>query len=171
VPPLSVQRCSVAKNGGSLHFDDLDRQIVAELVRDARQSYAAIGERVGLSASAVKRRTDRLSRDGALVGFTAVVNPEMAGRTEAFVELYCGVPLAPEVIARVLDRHPQVIAAYIVSGEPDALVHLRTGDVAELDDVLEQIRADLRAERTRSSVVLAQLLQRSPALSEERPSP
>ena len=168
MPPLSAQRCSVAKNGGSLQFDDLDRQIVAELVRDARQSYAAIGERVGLSASAVKRRTDRLSRDGALVGFTAVVNPGMAGRTEAFVELYCGVPLAPEVIAQVLDRHPQVIAAYIVSGEPDALVHLRTADVAELDDVLEQIRADLRAERTRSSVVLAQLLQRSPRLPEER---
>ena len=60
-----------------------------------------------------------------------------------------------------------MIAAYIVSGEPDALVHLRTGDVAELEDVLEQIRTDLRAERTRSSVVLAQLFQRSPRLSKE----
>src|SRR5207247_52113 len=164
VPPPRLQRRSVAKNGGSLQIDDLDRQIVAELVRDARQSYTAIGERVGLSASAVKRRTDRLCRDGAVVGFSAVVNPEMAGRTEAFVELYCGVPLSAEAITQVLDRHPQVIAAYIVSGEPDALVHLRTGDVAELEDVLEQIRTDLRAERTRSSVVLAQLFQRSPRL-------
>jgi DNA-binding Lrp family transcriptional regulator len=145
-----------------LQIDDLDRRIVAELVRDARQSYAAIGERVGLSASAVKRRTDRLCRDGTVVGFSAVLNPEAAGETEAFVELYCQDPIAPDVITRVLERHPQVIAAYIVSGEPDALVHVRTGTVAELDDVLEQIRADLRAERTRSSIVLAQLLHRSP---------
>jgi DNA-binding Lrp family transcriptional regulator len=147
-----------------LQIDDLDRQIVAELVRNARQSYAAIGERIGLSASAVKRRTDRLCRDGEIVGFSAVLNPEAAGDTEAFVELYCHDPIAPESIARVLDRHPQVMAAYIVSGEPDALIHLRTGTVAELDEVLEQLRADLRAERTRSSIVLAQLLQRSPSL-------
>jgi DNA-binding Lrp family transcriptional regulator len=71
----------------------------------------------------------------------------------------------------VLDRHPQVIAAYIVSGEPDALVHLRTRNVAELDDVLEQIRTDLRAERTRSSVVLAQLLNRPPSFSTDLHSP
>jgi DNA-binding Lrp family transcriptional regulator len=153
-----------------LQIDDLDRQIVAELVRDARQSYAAIGEQVGLSASAVKRRTDRLCRDGAVIGFSAVLNPEAAGTTEAFVELYCQDPIAPENITRVLDRHPQVIAAYIVSGEPDALVHLRTRTVAELDDVLEQIRADLRAERSRSSIVLAQLLHRPPSLSPDHSS-
>jgi DNA-binding Lrp family transcriptional regulator len=154
-----------------LQIDELDRQIVAELVRDARQSYAAIGELVGLSASAVKRRTDRLCRDGVVVGFSAVLNPEVAGSTEAFVELYCREPLAPEAIGQVLDRHPQVIAAYIVSGEPDALVHLRTGTVAELDAVLEQIRAELRADRTRSSFVLAPLLHRLPLPSNQQPPP
>jgi DNA-binding Lrp family transcriptional regulator len=148
-----------------LHLDDLDRPIVAELVRDARQSYAAIGARVGLSASAVKRRVDRLRRDGLIVGFSALLNPEVAGTTEAFVELYCQGATAPERIARTLEQHPQVIAAYTVSGEPDALVHLRTGDIAELDDVLEQIRDDLRAERTRSSIVLAQLFERPPPIS------
>jgi DNA-binding Lrp family transcriptional regulator len=154
-----------------LQIGDLDRRIVAELVRDARQSYAAIGQRVGLSASAVKRRMDRLRRDGAIVGFSAVLNPEVAGATEAFVELYCGTSIAPDVIARVLDQHPQVVAAYIVSGEPDALVHLRTRNVAELDDVLEQIRSDLPAERTQSSIVLAQLLSRPPSIAGDSQSP
>ena len=154
-----------------MQIDDLDGEIVAELVRDARQSYAVIGERVGLSPSAVKRRTDRLCRDGVIIGFSAVLNPEVAGSTEAFVELYCRDPLPPEVISQALDRHPQVIAAYIVSGEPDALVHLRTATVAELDEVLEQIRDELRAERTRSSVVLAPLLHRPPPLATGRPRP
>jgi DNA-binding Lrp family transcriptional regulator len=171
VQALTVQLGSVAKNGGSLQIDDLDRRIVAELVRDARQSYAAIGERVGLSASAVKRRTDRIRRDGVVVGFSAIVNPELAGETEAFVELYCRGSIAPEIIARVLERHPQVVAAYIVSGEPDALVHLRARNVAELDDVLEQIRTDLPAERTQSSVVLAQLLNRPPSITGDHRSP
>ena len=58
----------------------------------------------------------------------------------------------------------------MVSGEPDALVHLRTGSVAELDEVLERIRVDLRAERTRSSIVLAPLLRRPQSLSSPKSS-
>jgi DNA-binding Lrp family transcriptional regulator len=143
-----------------LRIDDLDRAIVDELVRDARQSYAAIGERVGLSAPAVKRRVDRLRHEGVIVGFSATVNREVAGATEAFVELYCRSGTPPEQIARTLERHPHVVAAYIVSGEADAIVHVRARDVAELDDVLERIRDELHAERTRSSIVLAQLFER-----------
>ena len=41
-------------------FDELDERIVAVLVGDARASYADIGATVGLSASAVKRRVDRM---------------------------------------------------------------------------------------------------------------
>ncbi len=161
-PP--ARRLFVARNGDSLRIDDLDRGIVAELVRDARQSYATIGASVGLSPSAVKRRVDRLRRAGVITGFSAIVDPELAGATEAFVELYCHAA-QPERIARTLERYPQVIAAYTVSGEPDALVHLRTADVAELDDVLERIRDELHAERTRSSIVLAQLFERVPPIA------
>jgi predicted ArsR family transcriptional regulator len=45
--------------------DELDRQIVAALVADARATYADVGARVGLSAPAVKRRVDRLRASGA----------------------------------------------------------------------------------------------------------
>jgi DNA-binding Lrp family transcriptional regulator len=145
-----------------LQIDDLDRRIVAELVRDARQSYADIGARVALSAPAVKRRVDRLRRDGVVLGYSAILSPELAGNTEAFVELYCREPTSPDRITRVLDKYPQVVAAYVVTGEPDALVHVRAADVAELDGVIEHIRDELRLERTRSSVVLAKLVDRAP---------
>jgi DNA-binding Lrp family transcriptional regulator len=153
-----------------LQIDDLDRRIIAELLRDARSTYAEIGTRVGLSPSAVKRRIDRLRREGAITGFSAVLRPDVAGDTEAFVELYCRGSVSPDAIAKVLERHAQVIAAYIVSGEPDALVHMRTHSVGELDDVLEQIRAELPAERTQSSVVLAHLVRRPPSIAAEPPT-
>jgi DNA-binding Lrp family transcriptional regulator len=164
VTPPARGRRFVARTESSLRIDDLDREIVAELTRDARRSYATIGDRVGLSAPAVKRRVDRLRREGVIVGFSAVVNPEATGSTEAFVEVYCREPISAQRIAQVTERYPQVVAAYIVSGEPDALVHVRASDVAELDDVLERLRADLHAERTRSSIVLAALLERMPPI-------
>ena len=55
--------------GGTV--DDIDARIVAALIRDARASYVIIGNEVGLSAPAVKRRVDRLRAAGAIAGFSA----------------------------------------------------------------------------------------------------
>ncbi len=69
--------------------DDLDNRILRVLLRSGRSSYTEIGDEVGLSASATKRRVDRLVRDGAIRGFTAVVEPHAMGwEIEAVVQLY-----------------------------------------------------------------------------------
>ena len=47
-------------------MDEIDRQIVALLRSGARTSFQAIGQRVSLSAPAVKRRVDRLEADGVI---------------------------------------------------------------------------------------------------------
>ena len=60
-------------------MDEIDHQILQLLLRDGRCSYAAIGGVVGLSVSAAKRRVERLVRDGAIRGFTAVVEPQAMG--------------------------------------------------------------------------------------------
>ncbi|MGH4001170.1 MAG: Lrp/AsnC family transcriptional regulator, partial [Pseudonocardiaceae bacterium] len=71
-------------------MDLLDYQIVAQLIANARSSYTQIGNIVGLSAPAVKRRVDKLLDAGVLRGFTAVVDPGALGwGTEAFVEVHC----------------------------------------------------------------------------------
>ncbi|RYJ06816.1 MAG: AsnC family transcriptional regulator, partial [Actinomycetales bacterium] len=71
-------------------MDPVDRQIIDVLMEDGRAPYATVGDRVGLSASAVKRRMDRLVGDGVIAGFTAVVDPHHMGwTTEAYVEVHC----------------------------------------------------------------------------------
>jgi DNA-binding Lrp family transcriptional regulator len=142
--------------------DDLDRAIVAELVADARSSYAEIGGSVGLSAPAVKRRVDRLIARGAIRGFTAIVDPQASGTsTEGFVELYCRTRTNPAEILRMVEPLPQVIAAYTITGDADALLHLKTSGTDEFEATLERIRSDPNAERTRSVLVLSRLLDRT----------
>ncbi|MGH8984332.1 MAG: Lrp/AsnC family transcriptional regulator [Acidimicrobiia bacterium] len=142
--------------------DELDRQIVAYLEADGRATFDAIGARVGLSAPAVKRRVDRLRRDRVLLRFTAVVDPVARGTTtEAFVEVHCRGHTSPSEILDVVEDHPEVVAAYTVSGDADALLRLRTADIGELERVLERIRADDRIERSKSIIVLSRLLERS----------
>ncbi len=142
-------------------LDHIDEQILAVLQVDARASYPRIGQQVGLSAPAVKRRIDRLSRSGVIQLFTVQLNPSALGATtECFVEVTCTGRTTPDDITRALSSHPQVVAAYTVSGVADALVHLRCRSITELEQVLERIRRDRHIERTTSVVVLTCLLDR-----------
>jgi DNA-binding Lrp family transcriptional regulator len=128
---------------------------------DGRASFAACGEAVGLSASAVKRRVDTLLAAGFIRGFTVVVDPA-ADRpvTEAFIELYCHGEASPTEILMLAEAHDAVVAAYTVTGDADALVHLRTGTIAELEAVIEKIRSSRVVERTKSIIVLSRLIDR-----------
>jgi DNA-binding Lrp family transcriptional regulator len=142
-------------------LDDLDRRIVAALVEDARATYAEVGSQVGLSAPAVKRRVDRLRASGAITGVAAPVNPEALGwTTEAYVELFCRGRTSPAEIAAAVIRHPEVIDACTVTGEADALLHIRAADVHHFEQVVERIGAESFVVRTRSVIVLSRLVHR-----------
>jgi DNA-binding Lrp family transcriptional regulator len=141
-----------------VRLDDVDQRIIAALMTDARTTYADIGHTVSLSAPAVKRRVDRLRSVGVIKGFTAVVDPKAVGwTTEAFVELFCTGRTTPAQLTMATRRHPEVVGAYTVSGEADALVHLRASDIQHLEQVLERLRAEPFITSTRSMIVLSRL--------------
>jgi DNA-binding Lrp family transcriptional regulator len=155
--------------GETLQLDIIDQRIIASLVADGRASYAEIGNRVSLSAPAVKRRVDRLRAAGIIRGFTAVVDPAAVGwTTESFVELFCTGRTTPAQIAAAARRHPEVVGAYTVSGEADALVHLRAADIAHLEQALERLRAEPFVTSTRSMIVLSRLVEAPTVISAAR---
>jgi DNA-binding Lrp family transcriptional regulator len=141
-------------------MDVVDQRIIALLTADARASFAEIGTKVSLSAPAVKRRVDRLRAKGIIKGFTTIVEPSALGwTTEAFVELFCTGRTTPAQITVATRRHPEVLGAYTVSGEADALVHLRAADIGHLEQALERLRAEPFVTSTRSMVVLSRLVE------------
>jgi DNA-binding Lrp family transcriptional regulator len=149
-----------------LHIDEVDRQIVACLTEDARASFARIGQRVRLSASAVKRRVDRLQRGGVITRYTALVNEAALGwTTEAFVELFCTGRTSPAEIAASVRHHPEVVAAYTVTGDANALVHLCARDIGALEEALERLRTEPNIVQTKTSIVLSRLIENRPSAS------
>jgi DNA-binding Lrp family transcriptional regulator len=142
-------------------LDDLDRKIVAVLERHGRATLAEVGEQVGLSASAVKRRLDRLESSGVIAGYAAVVNQEALGdRLEAFVELYCADSVAPvDLIASVAGME-EIVAAHTVAGDADAIVRVRVRGIESLERAIEHLRRDRHVTRTRTMIVLSTLIDR-----------
>ena len=144
-----------------MSLDDIDRSLLDALTEDARASYAALGDRVGLSAPAVKRRVDRLVDRGIISGFTIVVDPQHRGwTTEAYVEVHCQGTISPEVLREAFLKVPQVHAAATVSGAADAILHLVAEDVRDLEQALEQIRVGAASvSQTETSIVLSRLIE------------
>ena len=150
-----------------MSHDELDRRILRALVQDARSSYAEMGAMVGLSAPAVKRRVDRLRATGAITGFSARLSPgELGWTTEAYVELFCRGRTSPADITVATGKHPEVVSACTVTGDADALLHIRAADIRHFEQVVERISAEPFVVRTRSSIVLSRLVDRPDALPE-----
>ncbi len=140
-------------------MDDIDQQIVALLVEDARRSYGDIGRQVALSAPSVKRRVDALRERGAITGFTALLDHRALGQTtEALVELFYAPGTLLDEVARRLSRHPEVVEAWSVTGDADAIARVRTASNADLERLIMRLQADGSVTRTRSQVVLSQLV-------------
>lgn len=145
-------------------LDHVDEQIVAQLLANSRSSFAMIGAEVGLSAPAVKRRVDRLRATGVITGYTAAVDPAAMGwHTEAFVELYCQGRTSPTQIKKSLVKHAEVVAAYTITGDADALIHVLASDTTHLETVLERVRNEPNVMQTKSVIVLSRLLDRTTA--------
>jgi DNA-binding Lrp family transcriptional regulator len=142
-------------------MDSTDRRIVALLRENARRSFKDIGEHVHLTAPAVKRRVDRLERDGVIRGYTTVVDPRAFGwHAEAFVDLYCEGDMPGEAIRRAVEPEAGVVSAHTVAGEASALLHVMAEDTQDLESALERIRATQGVTRTVTEVVLSTLFQR-----------
>jgi DNA-binding Lrp family transcriptional regulator len=142
-------------------MDEVDRRIVALLREDARRSYQDIGRHVHLSAPAIKRRVDKLERDGVVLGYTAIIDPEAFGwHAEAFVDLYCEGNMPAGAIKQAVERESGVVAAHTVAGEASALLHVMAPDTKGLELALERIRATEGVTRTVTEVVLSTLFQR-----------
>lgn len=143
-------------------MDNLDRHILDLLRQNARASYGDIGLTVGLSASAVKRRVDRMVAEKTIRSFTIQVDPLVDGMgTEAFVEVFCRGTVSPEELKRMLQTIPEVVYAGTVSGSADAIVQIRSRDIPSLEQALERLRKGPNIDHTESAIVLSRLVQRA----------
>ena len=98
-------------------LDETDERILAELAEHARATFAEIGQRVNLSAPAVKRRVDRMLDNGVIRGFTTVVDRNALGwTTEAYVQVFCHGTIAPAELRAAWMDIPEVVSAATVTG-------------------------------------------------------
>lgn len=149
--------------------DRIDRQIIAELSKDARLSVRAIAERIHLSRNATHNRILKLTESGVITGFEARVDRKAIGLHVTAVVIAKVGPTAPwkEILASLLEL-PFVESVQAVSGDIDFLITVNAPDHEALSDVIMQRIRDLPGiVSTRSYVVLDSHAGTAPGLIED----
>lgn len=136
-------------------LDDIDRAILDLLTEDGRRTVADIAERVNLSPAPVRRRIDRLERDGVIAGYTVVLDHAKVGAAiEAFTELRFSGSTDIDEILETVGRLPEVEDVFTTAGDPDALARIRVDDMDHLQDVINELRKSGKVMGTKTLMVL-----------------
>ena len=140
--------------------DKLDRELIALLQANARESTANLARKLGVARTTVVARLARLEREAVIVGYTVRLGVEAAERgVQAFVGISIQPKTARDVIKR-LTRLPELRQLSSVSGEFDYMALLRAESTTRLDALLDEIGDLDGVIKTTSSVVLAVRIDR-----------
>ena len=138
-------------------MDDVDRKVLELLRDDARATNAAIGQQVGLTEAAVRRRVARMRADGTIVRFTIVTVPL---GPEGLVLIRCRPGSTSDVLRYVRERATEV---FETSGEYDVGAFVECSTMDDLNRELDEIRSLDGVVSTITLIRLARAVRLPPA--------
>jgi Lrp/AsnC family leucine-responsive transcriptional regulator len=143
-------------------LDKLDKAILRRLQQNGRETYDVIGEKVGLSASAVLRRVKRLEDGGVIHRYVALVKPESVGlgltaylnvRLEKHTETHKRNPM--DVFRASVQTWPEVVECVALTGDMDYLLRVVVQDMAHYSRfIMETLLKHPSVEDCKTSFVL-----------------
>ncbi|HMS60869.1 MAG TPA: Lrp/AsnC family transcriptional regulator [Solirubrobacteraceae bacterium] len=142
-------------------IDDLDREIIGLLRRNARASWRELGDAVGLSANATAERVRRLERAGVISGYTALLDPAASGRRlVALVDVRLSSPGAADRFEALIGRLDEVTDAAHVTGRSDYHLRVACADPAELDALIRLLKTEGGVAETDTRIALRTVVAR-----------
>jgi Lrp/AsnC family leucine-responsive transcriptional regulator len=146
------------------HNDALDRidlKILRLLQTDGRIANLKLAEAVGLSPTAVLARTQRLQRDGFILGYEARLDPLKLGRgMMVFVEVLLDrtTPNVFNQFKAAVQVRDEIMECHMVAGGFDYLLKTRMADMAAYRDFAGSVLWQLPGVReTRTYAVMEEV--------------
>lgn len=115
-----------------------DLSILRVLEADARISFAALAERVGLSKSPCWTRVQALEKQGVITGYHARLDPKAVGKGLTVFALATVDFAQAEAFEAAVLKHPAITECHSTAGAGDYLLRVVAADVEALDHLLRQ---------------------------------
>jgi len=144
-------------------LDDIDRQILDLLQREARMTNAAIAAEVGLTAPSVFERIRKLEQRGVIRGYTINIDPAALGKTmTAFIRVTAAFDEKYDAGIAAISQDADVLECYGVAGEDCLIVKTVVSDPGELNELLNRIRGQVSVQHSVTMIALRALKENAP---------
>ena len=141
-------------------MDDVDHKLLTLLQGDASLSMAQLGDAVGLSATPVWKRVQKLEAAGVIAGRVALVDPAQVGiglivfvAIEAFEHTAGWLAAFAEAVAGM----PEVMEAHRMAGEVDYMLRVAVPDMTGFDAFYKRLIAAVPLKNVTSRFAMEQL--------------
>lgn len=155
----------------SIHLDDIDWQILAELAADARITNVALAAKVGLSPPPCLRRLRALESAGLVTGYTALLDEAALGfplTAFAMVRLHAQSEAELRAFENRVLGWSLVREAYMLSGETDYMLRCLAPDLPTFQRfVLDELTAAPNVASVKTSLAIRRA-KREPGLPRKR---
>jgi len=121
--------------------DKFDLAILRVLQGDARASLQDISKDVGLSPTPCWNRIKKMEADGVIQGYTVRVDPPAVGLTETVIVQVTLESHTDETLynfGKILEQIPEVLEAYLVSGDYDYYIRIAVRDTRDYERLLRE---------------------------------
>ena len=143
-------------------LDVLDLRLLEALQQNARSTFAELGTSVGLKAPAVHDRVKRLEQRGFLRGYSARIDTRRLGiELVAFVSAFTTPDVDYDAFTSAIAALPEVGEIHSVAGEESFMLKVFTRSTRHLDDFLSRLKAIPGMARTKTTVVLSTVYERT----------
>lgn len=136
-------------------MDEIDRQLIALLRKDARTPIATLANKLGVSRGTIGNRLRKLEDSQVIVGYSLRLRPDAQPDC---IRAWMGVRVdgnqTRAVVASLLGE-PGVENLHDTNGRWDLLAELRAENMADLSQVLERVRLTKGIANTETSILLA----------------
>jgi len=136
-------------------MDDLDRQILSILRRDARTPYTEIADEIGTSEGTVRNRVDRLTDEGIIERFTVTTR---TGNVKAMIEISVDMNVTTSDVSEAMADWEEVDFVWQVSGEDDIVLVVDCVDTQAVNDLISQARELDEVKGTKTRLILDERL-------------
>ena len=121
-------------------MDEIDRDLISALRRNARMSVSELSAELGLARATVRSRMDRLIRDEVILGFSIVLKEDVQQSPVRGLMSLSIEGRGADRITRQLNGMPAVRAVHSTNGKWDLIAEIGTETLEDLDLVLADIR-------------------------------
>lgn len=137
-----------------MQLTDKDKQLLALMQKNARESVASLARQLGVSRTALQERIQRLETNGIIEGYSVRLGKDS---TQSLINCFTFASLNnknyPDVV-RQLKAIPAVIAVHSISGDWDLIIHIASETLEKLNSELNKINELSGIVRTTSNIVM-----------------